>query len=160
MSFWDVVWFIFISFAFAAYLMVIFSIIGDIFRDRTMAGWGKAVWVTALILVPLLTSLVYLIARGGDMADRSARAAAAHRAAQDAHIREVVGHATPTDHPTPTDQIAQARELLDSGAISRSEYDALKTKALVLLVGPPGVRPVSRSTRRRPRNHGRRWRAP
>jgi hypothetical protein len=125
MSFWDVVWFIFISFAFVAYLMVMFSIIGDIFRDRDMSGFGKAIWVTALILVPLITSLVYLIARGGDMTERSVRAAVAQREAQDAYIREVAGRATPTD------QIAQARGLLDAGVISPSEYDALKTKALV-----------------------------
>ena len=65
MSFWDVVWFIFISFAFVAYLMVMFSILTDLFRDPDTSGWAKAVWVIALIFLPLLTSLVYLIARGG-----------------------------------------------------------------------------------------------
>jgi hypothetical protein len=125
MSFWDVVWFIFISFAFVAYLMVMFSIIGDIFRDRDMSGFGKAIWVTALIFLPLITSLVYLITRGGDMAERSVRAAVVQRESQDAYIREVAGRTTPTD------QIAQARGLFDAGVISQSEYDTLKTKALV-----------------------------
>jgi hypothetical protein len=124
MSFWDIVWFIFITWAFVAYLMVMFSIIGDIFRDRDMSGWGKAAWCLALIFVPFITALVYLGVRGRDMAERSARAASKHQAEQDAYIRHVAGSTTPTD------QIAQARKLLDSGAISQPEYDALKTKAL------------------------------
>jgi hypothetical protein len=125
MSFWDVVWFIFITWAFVAYLMVMFSILGDIFRDRDMSGVVKAVWVLALVLVPFITALVYLSTRGGAMAERSMRAAAMQRQQQDAYIREVAGQTSPTD------QISQARALFDAGVISQSEYDALKTKALV-----------------------------
>ena len=125
MSFWDVVWFIFISFAFAAYLMVLFSILGDLFRDRDTSGLVKAVWVVALIFLPLLTSLVYLVVRGRGMTERSMRQAAVSKQQQDAYIREVAGQTTPSD------QIAQARALLDAGAISQPEYEALKTKALV-----------------------------
>lgn len=125
MSFWDVVWFIFISFAFLAYLMVLFSIIGDLFRDADASGLTKAAWMVGLIFVPFLTALVYLIVRGGSMADRSRRAAQAMREEQDAYIREVAAKATPAD------QIAQARALLDSGAITEPEYESLKAKALV-----------------------------
>jgi hypothetical protein len=125
MSFWDVVWFIFISFAFVAYLMVMFSILGDLFRDRDASGIAKAVWVIALIFLPLLTSLVYLIVRGKGMTERSMRQAAMLRQQQEAYVREVAGQVTPGD------QIAQARALLDAGAISQPEYEALKTKALV-----------------------------
>ena len=125
MSFWDIVWFIFISFAFFAYLMVLFSIVTDLFRDRDVSGVMKAVWVIALIFLPFVSALVYLIARGRGMAERAGRTAEVVRAQQDAHIREVAGRTTPTD------QIAQAHAMLDSGAISQSEYDALKTKALV-----------------------------
>jgi hypothetical protein len=125
MSFWDIVWFIFITWAFVAYLMVMFSIIGDIFRDRELSGVGKAVWVIALVFVPFITAVVYLISRGGSMAERSMRASAMQRQQQDAYIREVAGQTTATD------QIAQARGLFDAGVISQSEYDALKTKALV-----------------------------
>jgi phospholipase D-like protein len=124
MSFWDIVWFIFITWAFVAYLMVMFSIIGDIFRDRELSGVGKAVWVIALVFVPFITAVVYLISRGGSMAERSMRASAMQRRQQDDYIREVAGKTSPTD------QITQARALLDSGAISQPEYDALKTKAL------------------------------
>jgi Phospholipase_D-nuclease N-terminal len=125
MSFWDVVWFIFISFAFVAYLMVMFSILGDLFRDRDASGVAKAAWVIALIFLPLLTSLVYLIVRGKGMTERSMRQAATLRQQQEAYVREVAGQVTPSD------QIVQARALLDAGAISQSEYEALKTKALV-----------------------------
>ena len=125
MSFWDVVWFIFISFAFMAYLMVLFSIIGDLFRDPDASGLTKAAWMVALIFLPFLTALVYLIARGGSMTERSTRSAAAMREEQDAYIRQVAAKATPAD------QIAQARALLDSGAISEPEYESLKAKALV-----------------------------
>jgi hypothetical protein len=125
MSFWDVVWFIFISFAFVAYLMVMFSIITDLFRDRSVSGAAKAAWVVALIFLPLITSLVYLITRGSGMAERTARGAEVARQQQDAYIREAAGHTTPAD------QIAQARAMFDAGVISQQEYDALKTKALV-----------------------------
>jgi hypothetical protein len=125
MSFWDVVWFIFISFAFVAYLMVMFAVLGDLFRDRDTSGLAKAVWVIALIFLPLLTSLVYLVARGRGMTERNMRQAALLRQQQEAYVREVAGQTTPSD------QIAQARALLDSGAISQPEYEALKTKALV-----------------------------
>jgi hypothetical protein len=125
MSFWDVVWFIVISFAFMAYLMVLFTIIGDLFRDADTSGLAKALWMVALIFLPFLTALVYLIARGGGMADRSMRSAEAMRKQQDAYIRDVAGKASPAD------QIAQARALLESGAISEPEYESLKAKALV-----------------------------
>ena len=125
MSLWDIVWFIFITWVFVAYLMVLFSILGDLFRDRDASGFAKAAWVIALIFLPLLTSLVYLIARGKGMTERSLRHAAESRRQQDAYIREVAGQTTPSD------QIAQARALLDAGAISQPEYEALKTKALV-----------------------------
>ena len=124
MSFWDIVWFIFITWVFVAYLMVMFSIIGDIFRDRELSGIAKAVWMIALIFLPVLTAVVYLISRGGSMAERSMRAAAVQRQQQDAYIRDVAGRTSPAD------QITQARALLDSGAISQPEFDALKTKAL------------------------------
>jgi hypothetical protein len=124
MSFWDVVWFIFISFAFVAYLMVMFSIITDLFRDRETSGWAKAVWIVLLIFFPLITALVYLIARGSGMTERSMRTAEAMKAQQDSYIRDVAGNASPVN------QVAKAKAMLDAGAISQSEFDALKAKAL------------------------------
>lgn len=124
MSFWDVVWFIIISFAFVAYLMVLFSILGDLFRDRGTSGWVKAIWVVALIFFPFLAALIYLIAKGGGMAERRARDVMAAKEQTDAYIREVAGNVSPID------QIAQAQKLLDAGAISPVEYERLKEKAL------------------------------
>lgn len=124
MSFWDIVWFIVISFAFIAYLMVMFSIIGDIFRDRETGGFAKAVWIVALIFLPFLTALVYLIARGGGMAERSAQSARAMQAAQESYIKDVAGTSSPVD------EVTKAKALLDAGAISPAEFDSLKTRAL------------------------------
>jgi ABC-type multidrug transport system fused ATPase/permease subunit len=126
MSFWDIVWFIFISFAFVAYLMVMFYILTDLFRDRETSGVMKAVWIIFLILVPVLTSLVYLIARGQGMQQRTLESAAESRRQQEEYIRGVAAPAG----STPADQIAQAKSMLDSGAITQAEYEALKAKAL------------------------------
>ena len=124
MSFWDIIWFIFISFAFIAYLMVMFSIIADLFRDDSVSGGMKAVWVVLLILFPLITSLVYLISRGSGMHDRQVRDYQAARQRQDDYVRSVAGQSGPAD------QISRAKELLDGGTISQEEFDQLKAKAL------------------------------
>jgi hypothetical protein len=124
MSFWDVVWFTLIGFAFVAYLMVLFSIITDLFRDRDASGLTKAAWIVALIFVPVITGLVYLLVRGRGMAERATRNAATMKNQQDAYIREVAGETTPAD------QISQALKMLNAGAISEAEYDRLKEKAL------------------------------
>ena len=123
MSFWDVIWFIIVSFAFIAYLMVMFSIVTDLFRDASTSGGMKAVWFICLIFFPFVTAVVYLIARGGDMAERHAAAASRMREAQDDYVRSVAAS-------SPADQIAQAKALLDAGTISQEEFDGLKAKAL------------------------------
>ena len=125
-SFWDIVWFIFIFFAFMAYLMVIFNVIGDLFRDDSVSGWVKALWIIALIFLPFITLLLYLIIRGRGMAERTAQNVATARQAQDEYVRSVAGSST-TSAP---EQIAKAKELLDSGAITADEFNALKAKAL------------------------------
>jgi len=126
MSFWDVVWFIVISFAFVAYLMVLFAIIGDLFRDREASGWAKAGWILALVFLPFLTALVYVIARGKGMNERQVSSYEEAKKQQDAYIKEVAGTATPAD------EIAKAKAMYDAGTITREEFDALKSKALGL----------------------------
>ena len=128
MSFWEIVWFIIISFAFVAYLMVLFSILGDLFRDRETSGWVKAVWIVALIVFPFLTALIYVIARGQGMAQRRAAEVADVQKQTDAYIRDVAASSAPAT--TPADQIAQAQQMLSQGVISQREYDQLKAKAL------------------------------
>ena len=122
-SFWDFLWVILVSFAFIAYLMLLFSIITDLFRDHKTSGWVKAIWVVFLIILPFLTALVYLIVKGDDMAQRSAQAARQMQAAQDDYIRQVAGKSG-------AEQIADAKALLDAGTITPDEFAALKSKAL------------------------------
>ncbi|MGC3995332.1 MAG: SHOCT domain-containing protein [Propionicimonas sp.] len=119
---WDFIWMFFTIFVLFAWLMALFSIISDLFRDKTLSGWAKAVWLLFLIFVPFLTALVYLIARGSGMAERASAQASAQKAAADDYIRSVSGGAA--------GEIAQAKALLDAGTISPAEFDALKAKAL------------------------------
>jgi putative oligomerization/nucleic acid binding protein/phospholipase D-like protein len=123
-SFWDFFWFIISFFLLMAYLMVLFQIVTDLFRDKDTNGWVKAVWIFFLIFLPILTSLVYLIARGRQMTERNISAVQTAQKDQEAYIRSVSASAAPAD------QIAQAKGLLDSGAISAEEYEQLKAKAL------------------------------
>ena len=124
MSFWDIVWFIIFSYAFIAYLMMLFSVLGDLFRDHETSGVMKAAWLLFFLFVPFLSLLVYLIARGKGMAERSARQMQAAKADQDAYIQQVAGQTSPAA------QIAQAKELLDSGDITADEFASLKARAL------------------------------
>ncbi|WP_404429786.1 SHOCT domain-containing protein [Microbacterium lacus] len=125
MDLWSWIAWFFWAFVFFAYLMVLFSILGDIFRDSSMNGWLKAVWILFLVFVPFLTALIYLIARGNSMTQRSMAQAAEMRAAQDSYIRQTAGSGGST-----VDDISKAKALLDSGAISQAEFDTLKAKAL------------------------------
>ncbi|WP_152189885.1 SHOCT domain-containing protein [Georgenia satyanarayanai] len=128
-SFWDIIWWFLWAFFFIAYLFALFSIITDLFRDRAMSGWGKAVWLVFLLVLPLVTALVYLIARGSGMAERSAEASRGARQQAEAYIRDVAGS-------SPAEEISRAKALLDSGAISRAEFDHLKSRALSTASAP------------------------
>lgn len=98
----------------------------DIFRDHTLNGWAKALWVIFLVVLPFLGAIIYLIARGRSMAQRQARDAQAAAQANADYIRSVAG--TPTSSPAA--EIERAQGLLSSGAITQNEFDALKAKAL------------------------------
>jgi len=130
MSFWDFMRFIFISYLFIAYLMVMFTVIGDIFRDRSTGGFSKGLWIVAMIFFPVVTLLVYLIAKGRGMAERSAQRAQEMQHNQEAYIREVAASAPATRAATSVDQVTQAKALLDSGTISPEEFESMKAKAL------------------------------
>ena len=120
----DVLQAILLAFLFMAYLILVFVIVGDLMRDHNLSGWWKAVWIIALILIPWLTGLIYIIVRGKGMAQRSADEAARIQAAQAEYIRNVSAN---TD---PEAQIAQAKDLHDKGVISDAEFEQLKAKAL------------------------------
>ncbi|PPL16336.1 MULTISPECIES: SHOCT domain-containing protein [Microterricola] len=123
-NFWNVLWAFFWAFAFIAYLFAIFAIIGDLFRDHKLNGWWKALWIIFLIFLPFLTALVYLIARGKGMAERQAKDVAAAQRASEQYIKQVASSSSPAE------EINKAKALLDSGAITQAEFDALKAKAL------------------------------
>lgn len=120
---WNVIWTFFAVFVFISYLIALFSVIGDLFRDRALNGWWKALWFIFLIFVPLLTTLVYLIARGRGMAERSQRQVVQTQQATEEYIRSVAG-------ASPADEIAKAKALLDNGSITAEEYASLKAAAL------------------------------
>ena len=111
------------TFVFIAYLFVLFHVVFDLFRDTELGGGFKALWIIGLIFVPVLTALLYILARGRGMADRQRAAMQRARSEADAYIREVSGK-------SPADQIAAAKALLDAGTINPEEYARLKAKAL------------------------------
>jgi len=104
---------------------LLLTIFGDLFRDHEMSGWMKAVWIVALVVLPYLGILIYLIARGHGMAARTARENARALEQADARIRTAAGMPA-----TPASQIAQAKTLLDSGAIDQPQFEKLKAAAL------------------------------
>ena len=113
-------------FLFFAWFMCLFWVLGDIFRSRDLGGGAKTLWVIFVILIPWLGILVYLIVRGHGMQERQMEQAKEMQAAQADYIRSV---AAPASDNTAS-QIADAKGLLDSGAISQAEFDQLKAKAL------------------------------
>ena len=112
-------------FLFFAWFMCLFWILGDIFRSKDIGGGAKTLWVLFVIFIPWLGILVYLIVRGHGMQERQIEQAQAMQKAQNDYVRSVATAST-----SPADQIASAKGLLDSGAITQAEFDQLKAKAL------------------------------
>lgn len=120
---WDLFWWCFFIYVFIAYLFALFTVIRDLFRDHKLNGWAKAGWLILLIFLPFITLIIYLIARGRGMSERSERAQAEAKEATDQYIRNVAG-------PSPADEIEKARALFIAGTITEHEYENLKTKAM------------------------------
>ncbi|WP_435298998.1 hypothetical protein [Timonella sp. A28] len=123
MSFWETMWLILSMYLFIGYLVALFFIITDLFRDKELSGWWKALWFALLLFVPLLTAIIYLVSRGRGMAERTASARAEVKRESDEYIRSVA-------QVSPAEEIAKAQSLLEAGHISQQEYDILKAKAL------------------------------
>ncbi|MEU4218748.1 SHOCT domain-containing protein [Actinoplanes sp. NPDC026623] len=113
-------------FIFVAWFMCLFWVFGDLFRSTELGAGAKTLWVLFLIFLPVLGLLVYVIARGGGMTERALAAQADAVRRQDAYIRSV---AAPSGGSA-VDEIASAKQLLDSGAISAAEFEQLKAGAL------------------------------
>ena len=117
----DLFWWLLWIFWFVAYIYVVIVVITDLFRDDELSGWFKALWIIALVFVPFLTALVYVIARGSGMAQR-ARERYVSAPENDDY--------KPAASSSPAEDIAKAKALLDAGTITQGEFDALKSKAL------------------------------
>jgi len=122
-SFGQVLWTMFVFFAWILFFWLLFMVFGDLFRRDDISGWGKAAWSIFVIFLPFLGCFVYLISQGHKIGERNMQQAQAAQAQLDSHIQSVAGSGS-------AEQIAKAKELLDSGAIDQAEYDQLKAKAL------------------------------
>jgi hypothetical protein len=120
--FLDVFWTMILFFAWVAWIWIVVTVLIDVFRRDDIGGWQKAAWVVFVIVLPFLGVLIYLIAQHDGMRERSEKRVMAQRAAFDDYVRETAGGSAA--------EIAQAKELLDAGAISQSEFEAIKAKAL------------------------------
>ena len=125
-SFWDFLVWLFWFYVIIACIWIFITVFIDIFRDNTLNGWGKALWVMFLVFLPFLAAFIYLIARGRGMAERNAARAAEAQAANADYIRTVAG----SSGSSTAAEIEKGKQLLDSGAITQAEFDALKAKAL------------------------------
>lgn len=109
-------------FVFAAWLMVLFTIIGDLFRDHALSGWGKALWVLFLIFVPFLAALIYLVARGSGMRERALQQQEEAQKQLDAYVRQTAGGGSAAD------ELTKLARLHDDKKISDEEYERAKAK--------------------------------
>jgi ABC-type multidrug transport system fused ATPase/permease subunit len=122
---WDFIVWLFWFYVIIACIWIFITVFIDIFRDSELNGWAKALWVLFLVFVPFLAAFIYLIARGRGMTQRNMERAQAMNAQQNEYIRSVAGTGQ-----SAAGEIESAKRLLDSGAITQAEYEALKAKAL------------------------------
>ncbi len=123
-TFWQVIWTMFIFFLWIIWIWLLIVVFSDLFRRHDTSGWAKAGWSVFIILLPFLGVFVYLIAQGQQMGERRQAEVQAAQKDFDAHVKEVAASNDPAE------QIAKAKQLLDSGAIDQAEFDSLKAKAL------------------------------
>jgi hypothetical protein len=113
-----------VFFAWLIWFWLLITVFGDLFRRRDLSGWAKAAWIIFVIVLPYVGVLIYLIAQHDGMEERSAKQVEQSKAQMDDYVRSV---STASD---PAEQIAKGKKLLDDGAITSAEFDALKQKAL------------------------------
>jgi uncharacterized membrane protein YcjF (UPF0283 family) len=120
----DILWTMILFFLWIIWIWTVFVVLADVFRRHDISGWGKALWTVAIIVVPFLGVLIYLISQGQGMAERNVKQAKAQQAMFDQHVREAAGTGGPAS------EIASAKALLEDGTISQEEFDQIKTRAL------------------------------
>lgn len=111
-------------FFFVVWIWILITILSDLFRDHELSGWAKAAWVLFLVFIPFLTALIYLIARGEGMRDRTIKAQADAKKHFDEYVRQQAHTASPAD------ELHKLAELKDKGALSQEEFDQAKQKLL------------------------------
>jgi divalent metal cation (Fe/Co/Zn/Cd) transporter len=121
-SFGDLLLLIAEFFLFVIWIWILFTIITDLFRDHELSGWWKAVWIIVLIFVPVIAALVYLVARGDGMRDRTIKAQAEAKKSFDEYVRSAAA--------TPADELAKLHDLRVKGVLSEAEYEGAKAKLL------------------------------
>ena len=122
-NFWDLILLMISTFVFVAYLLIMFQIVVDLFRDHELGGGSKVLWIIGLIFVPMVTAIIYIIARGKGMATRQQASMQKAKSETETYIKTVAGK-------SPAADIAEAKALLDAGTISADEFARLKAKAL------------------------------
>jgi len=122
--FLSVMWTLLVIFAWVIWFWLLITVFMDLFRRHDCSGWAKAAWIIFVIILPFLGVLVYLIAESKGIAERSQKEAQASQAQFDDYVKTVAAQSDPAE------QIAKAKSLLDSGAITQAEFDSLKAKAL------------------------------
>ena len=120
----ELIWGLVVLMFILAYLMMLFSVIVDVFRDHDLSGGAKALWLICLLFFPVVSLVAYVVVRGPNMAARQLSAASASAAQLDSLAQTMAG---PT---SPAQEIAKAKSLLDAGTISAEEFEALKARAL------------------------------
>jgi hypothetical protein len=123
-SFGDVMWTMFVFFAWILFFWMLFGVFGDLFGRHDISGWAKAGWTVFVIILPFLGIFVYLISQGKGMGERAQQRSQAQQSQVDDYVRSVASSGSPTE------EIAKGKELFDSGAITQAEYDQLKARAL------------------------------
>ncbi|MFE6967348.1 SHOCT domain-containing protein [Agromyces sp. NPDC057679] len=129
-SFWDFLLWLFWFYVLIACIWIFITVIIDIFKDHTLNGWAKALWVIFLVFLPFLAAFIYLIARGNSMAQRRMEEAQQIQAQNADYIRTVAGTGGGGGGASSASEIETAKRLLDSGAINQAEYEQLKAKAI------------------------------
>jgi threonine/homoserine/homoserine lactone efflux protein len=122
--FLNILWTMIIFFTWVVWIWMMVIILTDVFRRRDLSGWGKAVWTIFLIVLPFIGVLSYLIFQHDGMAQRQAEAARGQKEQMDEYVRSVASTGGPAA------EIDKAKQLLDTGAINQTEFDAIKAKAL------------------------------
>ena len=125
-SLWDLMVSMFWFMLLVAWIWLLISILGDIFRDRELSGGAKAMWVLFLVFLPWLGALIYLIVRGNSMNERTLQARLDQEAQTRAFVRESVG----TPGPSMADELRKLVQLRDSGVLTEAEYEQAKVKVL------------------------------